>query len=113
MLFTTLRTELGGGEEAFHIQDLPSRPLRLVAQESHELPPAGIRDRLGQLAIPHHPLDVQIFDGDAAVAIHQPATQLMVEVPPLIGHPLVRQRQPLPGLLQVLRPRLLAAQSPL
>lgn len=113
MLFATLRTEFGGREETVHVEDRTTRPLGFVAEEHDELTPTGVGDRLCQLAILDHALDVQVFQADSPVLVDQLAAQLVVEVSPLIGDPFVVDGQPMSSFRPAVRALLLAAQSAL
>ena len=61
----------------------------LVLQHGHEPGPAGVVDGLGQ-AGPGETLHCEVLDGDRLVVADQRRGQLVVKVPPGIGHPGMR-----------------------
>jgi hypothetical protein len=48
----------------------------LVFDEADERAPTGVGDRLGQSGVPHHALDMQVFDDDDLVLIDKAPGQL-------------------------------------
>ena len=52
----------------------------LVLQHIQELSPTGVPHTLGNVAAAE-PTDVQIFDGDEAILLHQASREFVLEVP--------------------------------
>lgn len=75
---------------------------RFVAQDLQEAAPCGVRYGLGQHAA-SHALDIQVFDKDHAVAIHQRASRLVVEVAACIANSRMRPLQQLHGFASAFR----------
>jgi hypothetical protein len=63
--------------------------------------------------ISQHALDMERLQGDGAVAVDQSPANLMVKIPPLIGHPLMLDRYPMQGFVPIAAALLLATQAPL
>jgi hypothetical protein len=68
----TARTRFAGREIAVHLDESLARSCRLVFKELGEHPPAHLSNSFRKAMILHHPLDVQILDGDDLVFVNQP-----------------------------------------
>src|SRR5262249_14756247 len=61
----------------------PTGPFCLVCEDGTERCPPGIADALGEVMVPDHIADLQIFQVDRVVRAHQGEGRLVVEVAPL------------------------------
>ena len=68
----------------FTLINRPTSFFRFVGQDREELAPASVVDGLRQHRTGQS-LDVQVFDGDQPVVLHEVASRLVVEVAALIG----------------------------
>lgn len=89
---------LGGRIPAVDLNDLSSIPSCLVFDLPHQFVEAHVRYRLRQPPVRHHPLDVQVFQHDHLVLVHDAAADPMEMVAPDVGNLLVALRH------QLLRP---------
>ena len=64
-------------------------PCCLVCEDAPEVRPPGITDAFGEVAVPEHVANLQIFQIDHVVLPEQGERGLMVEVAPLTPHLLV------------------------
>ena len=62
-------------------------------EDGAKLRPAGITDALGQVVVPYHIGDLQVFQIDRVVGPEQRQRRLVVEVLSLASHPLMRLGQ--------------------
>jgi hypothetical protein len=51
--------------------------------------------------IGQHALDIERFQGDGAVTVDQSPADLMMEIPPLIGHPFMLDCHPMSGFVPI------------
>lgn len=63
--------------------------LGFVRQHKQELRPTGVSHTLAHVAAAEA-LDVQVFDSDETVLLHEPSRELVLEIPPLVGNVLVQ-----------------------
>jgi len=93
--------------------ELNPGPFRLVLQYRQELAPASIRHRTGELVVLNHPLDVQAFHNDPAIAVNKLCRELVMLIAASVGD-LCVQRSNLSFLLLTVRtPELLTGQASL
>jgi hypothetical protein len=85
----TARAPLAGKRRVDRNDSLPGTR-SLEGEDGEELPPAGIRDALGESMVLHHVADPQIFVIDDIVLARQRAGFFVLEVPPLPPHVLMR-----------------------
>lgn len=74
--------------------------------------PSGISNRPGQPSVPEHPLDVQAFRSDQAVATNQTNSHLVVVFLAKVGHTGVQLGHLLAGLAPIAPTLLLAGKTP-
>ena len=100
-LCATGRTKLTGWIEAIHDNYTLSVPVGLVFQLAPEFAPTDIGNGTCQLMISHHILRSKIFDADYIVLANDFRGQLMLHIPALIGHVLMKSSHLKPGFLPV------------
>ena len=103
------------GSTRIHLHKLASGAFCLVREFAEEGAPACIIYRTGHHPT-RHPLDVQIFHGDNAVAVHQPTADVVVKGRALVADLAVRlgdQHASFPApVASPLPPRQLALRAP-
>ena len=96
---TAIATQLRRRKETISVLDFTTRPGLLVRDEVDELRPASDTYRLSEMAVLHHPLDIQTFKGDQAVLVNKFPAQLVVKVKALVLDLFVGGRDTLGGFL--------------
>jgi hypothetical protein len=109
----TAATSFTTGIEPINLDERPAVPFGLVFELTKDLPPAHIRDMLGQCVVLHHAFDVQVFRDDHLVFVYQSGRHLVDKVHPAVHNFLMDLRDFQAGLVAVLRVFLLVAQLPL
>ncbi len=113
MFVTTIATQFRRRKETVNTQDLPVCPSLFVLAEGDELAPTGIRNGLCQMVILDHACHIQRLKRDRTKAVDQFSTQFVLEVFSLIGYPFVQDSNGQTGMVAMLGPFDLAAQSAL
>jgi len=96
-----------------HLFNLATGPFSLVGQYCDEGRPSYIAYRSGKPGVPDHPLDVQAFHSDLAVARNQIIRDFVAVFVPQIGYAGVQPSNPAFGLLPVPSAFLLARKAAL
>jgi hypothetical protein len=73
----------------------------LCEKDCDEARPAYVTDRLGQPAVPDHPLDVQAFHSESAVASNPIMANFMSVYAAKIGNPRADLGHTAPGFLSI------------
>jgi hypothetical protein len=110
--FPTAATVLAGIGRFYHDNSLPGA-FCLESEDSPELRPSSVRDGLGQVVIPNHVGNLQVFYVDHIVAAYQHERSLMVKVSSLPLNVLMLPLQQLQCFLPALASLLPARHPPL
>ena len=68
------------------LDNLAIGPTSLIGDKLNELAPTGVTDRLSEIVISNHALDVQVFQAYRSVVINDMAAKLVVKVSSLIRY---------------------------
>ena len=82
------RAALGTGLRSsarVYCDDSGTGAFSLVPEDLDELVPASIEDRSRQPVVPGHPLNIQAFHRDQAIAVNQVSSGLVMQVAPGVG----------------------------
>src|ERR1700674_1393627 len=77
----TTRTSFGGRQTARSAEEISSCVGDFGLEELQQLPHRRIGYRSGELAVGHHPQDVEIFDADDPARPRQFGSELVLDVP--------------------------------
>ena len=108
----TARTLLAGERRIDRYHFTPG-PYCLGVKDAQELRPARVLDALGEMVILDHIGRLQVLVIDHIILAHEGERRLVVKVPPLAAHRLMRFRQQLHGLATACAALLAAAHAPL
>ena len=108
---TATRAAFAGRIESVDSDQPSPVPSALVLQLAGELAPTGITDSSGQRVVSHHIPDGEILDHNRLVFTDESSRQLVEEVVPGVGNPLVDRGDLNTGLVPILRSFLLSGQG--
>ena len=85
ILVAAAAAQLAAGVESSNLNQLLMLPGRLVLQLPGQLSPGGIRDRLGQLVVGHHALDIEALHTEDVIFPDQLSGQFVKMVLPAVS----------------------------
>lgn len=78
-----------------NLHEQPTSIFRFVGQQSNEVSPSGVENRLTQFWVLRHPVDIQVFDRNESVRVYERPRKVVVEIasliPDVIMEPLKQQ----------------------
>src|SRR5689334_22357161 len=80
------------GVGGVHKRNVATSIYRFVAQQRLERAESSIVSRQGQVSIASHKGQVEVFECNQAVGMHQPMSQLVPEIAALVGNMLMQLR---------------------
>ncbi len=107
---TAYVTQFGAWKETIYPIDPGPVPVAFVVKLPGELTPAGITNRLGQVVVFEHPLNVEVLDIDLSKLIDNSVAKFMQKVLALISNLFVLAGKFQPGFLPAVRAFLLPGQ---